>query len=141
LLILHLGGLAYMGALWVKSTKISQHRRIFLGQPLSPDYVVYTMLVSNFVGVAFARTLHYQFYSWYFHAIPMLLWISPTYPVLIRIFICGIIEYAFNIFPATPTSSALLQLAHVALLINLKSPAALDMRLVVNEKMKDRKAN
>ncbi|GAB5037775.1 lethal neighbour of tid [Nannochloropsis oceanica] len=31
--------------------------------PLSPAYVVYTLFVSNFLGVAFARTLHYQFYA------------------------------------------------------------------------------
>ena len=32
---------------------------------LSPDYIVFTLFVSNFVGVAFARTLHYQFYAWW----------------------------------------------------------------------------
>jgi hypothetical protein len=27
---------------------------------LNPDFVVYTIFVSNFIGVAFARSLHYQ---------------------------------------------------------------------------------
>ena len=31
---------------------------------LAANYIVHTLFVSNFVGVAFARTLHYQFYSW-----------------------------------------------------------------------------
>jgi hypothetical protein len=39
-----------------------------------PAYIAYVLLSSNFVGIVFARTLHYQFYSWYFHALPLLLW-------------------------------------------------------------------
>mmetsp|Transcript_18913 Transcript_18913/g.31285 ORF Transcript_18913/g.31285 Transcript_18913/m.31285 type:complete len:427 (-) Transcript_18913:54-1334(-) len=139
LLAFHLGGLVYLAAQWVKCAKTSHNQRLFFGKPLSPDYVVYTMLLSNFIGIAFARTLHYQFYSWYFHAIPLLLWISPTYPLLIRIVICGVIEYAFNIFPATPVSSALLQLAHLAVLIGLKSPGGLNMDIIEAEKAKDKK--
>lgn len=34
--------------------------------------VVYIMFTSNFVGVVFARSLHYQFYVWYFHTLPLL---------------------------------------------------------------------
>lgn len=39
----------------------------------NPVYIMYTIFVSNFIGVAFARTLHYQFYCWYFHMLPYLL--------------------------------------------------------------------
>lgn len=31
------------------------------------------MFVSNYIGIVFARSIHYQFYCWYFHAIPYLL--------------------------------------------------------------------
>ena len=130
LLLLHLGTLAYFCSKWLKSTQEQLQQMLFIGKPLSADYVAYTMLVSNFVGVAFARTLHYQFYSWYFHALPLLLWLSPTFHVVFRIILLGIIEYAFNVFPATPTSSALLQVAHLLILLSLKAPQELEMTIV-----------
>ncbi|CAI5480813.1 unnamed protein product [Closterium sp. Yama58-4] len=46
-------------------------------RPLHPDHITYLMLVGNFIGIFCARSLHYQFYSWYYFSIPYLLWISP----------------------------------------------------------------
>jgi hypothetical protein len=43
------------------------------------------MFTANLVGMAFARSLHYQFYTWYFHALPYLLW-RTTLPSMLR---CG----------------------------------------------------
>lgn len=31
------------------------------------------LFTSNLIGMTFARSLHYQFHSWYFHQIPFLL--------------------------------------------------------------------
>jgi alpha-1,3-mannosyltransferase len=31
------------------------------------------LFTSNLIGITFARSLHYQFHSWYFHQIPFLL--------------------------------------------------------------------
>jgi alpha-1,3-mannosyltransferase len=87
------------------------------------------MLISNFVGICFARTLHYQFYVWYFHALPFLLWTSNNnyaYPVPLRLAIMAAIEYAFLTFPATPTSSAVLQVAHAAILLRTSPPPVLE---------------
>ena len=85
LLCLHLSGLVVMTWKWLDRTAAQtrvQYRPggrseeggllkcLFLvptttttsqGQ-LAPDYIAYTLMVSNFVGIAFARTLHYQFY-------------------------------------------------------------------------------
>ena len=33
-----------------------------------------TMFTANMVGVLFSRSLHYQFYVWYFYSVPALLW-------------------------------------------------------------------
>ena len=38
--------------------------------------IVYTLFASNFIGLCFARSLHYQFYVWYFHQLAFLLWTS-----------------------------------------------------------------
>ncbi|KAI2505293.1 ALG3 protein [Fragilaria crotonensis] len=130
LLAFHLGTLAFFCVKWLKSAKSQSHPFLFIGKPLSADYVVYTMIVSNFVGVVFARTLHYQFYSWYFHALPLFLWISPTYHVILRVLLLGMVEYAFNVFPATPTSSMLLQVAHLFIIIGIKSPEELEMSII-----------
>jgi alpha-1,3-mannosyltransferase len=59
LLMGHLLTLGYCAFQWRQSSHKSW---LFLAQPLSPHYIVYTLLVSNFVGICFARTLHYQFY-------------------------------------------------------------------------------
>ena len=105
----------------------------------TPQHILMTLFVSNFIGICCARTLHYQFYSWYFSSLPMLLWRGSSessssatttttttnsmswccysYPIWIRLCLLGLIEYAFLTFPATPTSSMCLQLAHWMILI------------------------
>ena len=47
-----------------------------------------------------------------------------------RISLLGAIEYAFNVFPATPMSSAVLQVAHLLVLLGIRSPQALGMNIV-----------
>ena len=94
-----------------------------LGTSLSPNFIVTSIFVSNFIGVAFARTLHYQFYSWYFHTLPWLLWHTGL-PLVLKLSCLLAIEVAFNVFPATWWSSAALQGAHFFLLAGLMSAPA-----------------
>jgi len=45
--------------------------------------MITALMTCNFIGVAFARTIHYQFYAWYFHSLPYLLW-KTELPVAAR---------------------------------------------------------
>ena len=85
---------------------------------LQPSFVAIVILTSNFIGIVFARTLHYQFYSWYFHSLPLLLWHSQL-PNVVRVAVWLGVEVAFNVYPATTASSLLLQACHVIMISGL----------------------
>ncbi|XP_030369167.1 lethal(2)neighbour of tid protein 2 [Scaptodrosophila lebanonensis] len=72
----------------------------------------------NFIGVACARSLHYQFYVWYFHSLPYLVWYTP-FSLGVRYLILGIIEYCWNTYPSTHVSSVALHLCHLLLLVGV----------------------
>ena len=88
------------------------------GQHVPSFEILDAMLVSNFVGIAFARSLHYQFYSWYAYTLPWLLWLTP-FPTFVRIVVLVAVEIVYNIFPATPASSVALQALHVLILVGV----------------------
>ncbi|KAL0274816.1 UNVERIFIED_CONTAM: hypothetical protein PYX00_002851 [Menopon gallinae] len=76
------------------------------------------LFLCNFIGVACSRSLHYQFYVWYFHTLPFLLW-STHYSVRIRLAILGLIEVCWNTYPSTNFSSSLLHICHIAILYGI----------------------
>ncbi|CAH0383664.1 unnamed protein product [Bemisia tabaci] len=76
------------------------------------------MFTANFIGVACSRSLHYQFYVWYYHSLPYLLW-STKFPDKYRIMLLGVIELCWNTFPSTMLSSAALHVCHIAILYGL----------------------
>ena len=123
LLIATVAALALFGhKVWtaVVSRK-GDHQVLRWGRPmyhLEPSFVAVAILTSNFIGIVFARTLHYQFYSWYFHSLPLLLWHAQL-PDIVRVAIWFGVELAFNVYPATATSSLLLQLCHVVIIAGL----------------------
>ncbi|XP_022960360.1 uncharacterized protein LOC111461109 isoform X3 [Cucurbita moschata] len=59
---------------------------------LEGEHVVTTMFVGNFIGVVCARSLHYQFYSWYFFSIPYLLW-RTSFPTILRWLSCNTFHF------------------------------------------------
>ena len=102
-----------------------------------PAHVMSTMHEGVFIGVLFARSLHYQFYAWYFHSLPFLLWrcdaidatagrvfgadtgLAVAASDLVRVALLLTIERSWNVFPATEESSRTLFAAHAVLLVGL----------------------
>jgi|SaaInlV_125m_DNA_1040241.scaffolds.fasta_scaffold25203_1 alpha-1,3-mannosyltransferase len=101
-----------------------------------PAHVMSTLHEGVFIGVVFARSLHYQFYAWYFHSLPFLLWRCDFFEACAarafrsetavrlasdtaRVSLLLLIERSWNIFPATEESSRTLFAAHAVLLVGL----------------------
>ncbi|XP_071445125.1 lethal(2)neighbour of tid protein [Hetaerina americana] len=76
------------------------------------------LFTANFIGIACSRSLHYQFYVWYSHSLPYLLWSVP-FSSTFRLCILGILELCWNVFPSTNLSSAVLQICHLVILYGL----------------------
>ncbi|XP_022153296.1 dol-P-Man:Man(5)GlcNAc(2)-PP-Dol alpha-1,3-mannosyltransferase [Momordica charantia] len=85
---------------------------------LKEEHIVTTMFVGNFIGILCARSLHYQFYSWYFFSIPYLLWRTPFHTLLRLVLFAGI-EFCWNVYPSNFYSSILLLSLHLILLWGL----------------------
>jgi len=72
---------------------------------VSPNFILTTILTANAIGMLFARSLHYQFYTYIALATPFLLWRAGLHPIL-QYVLWAIQEWAWNIYPSTNTSSS-----------------------------------
>ncbi|KAI0010964.1 glycosyltransferase family 58 protein [Xylariaceae sp. FL0662B] len=72
---------------------------------VTPEYVTTTILSANIIGLLFARSLHYQFYSYLAWSTPYLLWRSGAHPI-IQCALWALQEWAWNVFPSTNISSS-----------------------------------
>lgn len=86
---------------------------------INPEYTLNVLFICNFIGIIFARSLHYQFYSWYFHTLPWLLICCRIYPSVIKIAILIGIEVCWNLFPPSALWSATLSVLHLLILLGL----------------------
>ncbi|KAL9558264.1 hypothetical protein MBANPS3_001007 [Mucor bainieri] len=109
------------GVMHVLKKGFSRHNRM----TVSNDEIISMMFTSNFIGVLFARSLHYQFYSWYFQTLPYLLWqcawlsTEKGLKSTSRILIFVTIEGCWLTFPSTIKSSWTLAACHIMLLLGI----------------------
>ncbi|PHU22126.1 Dol-P-Man:Man(5)GlcNAc(2)-PP-Dol alpha-1,3-mannosyltransferase [Capsicum chinense] len=95
--------------------RVTQRNPSSTNKVLQTDHIVTTMFVGNFIGIICARSLHYQFYSWYFYCLPYLLWKTP-FPTVLRLLLFAAVEFCWNVFPSNIYSSVVLLCVHVIIL-------------------------
>lgn len=84
-------------------------------QRFNNDTLLQIVFMSNFIGIVCARSLHYQFYSWYFHTLPFLV-LRTQLPKIVSACILLIIEIVWNMYPPSATASLCLLGAHACIL-------------------------
>ncbi|QPG73748.1 hypothetical protein FOA43_001061 [Brettanomyces nanus] len=73
----------------------------------STNFVLWVMTLSNFIGVLFSRSLHYQFLCWYSYSLPYLLYTTGL-PMVVITALFAAHEWCWDVYPSTPVSSAVL---------------------------------
>ncbi|KAL1401226.1 hypothetical protein pipiens_006777 [Culex pipiens pipiens] len=76
------------------------------------------IFLANFIGIVCSRSLHYQFYVWYFHSLPYLTWFTE-YGTSLKFLLLLLIEFSWNTYPSTGVSSLILHTCHVILLVGI----------------------
>jgi alpha-1,3-mannosyltransferase len=87
-------------------TSISS-RNLLVDKDAGPRLIMMILATSNLVGVLFARSLHYQFLSWYCWQLPFLLYLTG-WGVCWGVVVWGAHEWCWNVYPATGVSSGIL---------------------------------
>lgn len=80
-----------------------------------PQLIFLLFATCNFIGVIFARSLHYQFLSWYFWQLPYMLYMTKWgLPTCFALWCLH--EWCWNVYPTTALSSATLVIVLLSIL-------------------------
>lgn len=85
---------------------------------LRARHVAGVLFTCNFVGIVFARTLHYQFYAWYVYSLPFLVCFTDLHAVVKTVLLFAV-EIVFNVYPPTSIAAVVLHACHFILLDGL----------------------
>lgn len=103
---------------------IVRTREGFRWRPSAParklrrEHVIGVLYTCNFIGIVFARTLHYQFYVWYVYGVGVLVALTEL-PVVLKVAIPVVIEAVFNVYPPRALPAVTLHVCHLTVLLAL----------------------
>jgi alpha-1,3-mannosyltransferase len=105
--------LVFTATRWIRMLQLTYSKLLGLAKvddanflPVSANTILTIMYTANLIGALCARSLHYQFYSWISWGTPFLLW-QTRLPGAVQVGIWALQEIAWNIYPATSSSSAI----------------------------------
>uniref|UniRef100_A0A0R3S4M9 dolichyl-P-Man:Man5GlcNAc2-PP-dolichol alpha-1,3-mannosyltransferase n=1 Tax=Elaeophora elaphi TaxID=1147741 RepID=A0A0R3S4M9_9BILA len=116
LLAAHIALLFFAGHLWF--------RYCLYNSAFTKLEMLIALFTANLIGISVARSLHYQFYSWYFYTLPYLLfagvpfnsnWFFTDKMWTFRCCILVGVEMCWNTYPSTVISSAMLHCFHISI--------------------------
>ena len=75
------------------------------------------MFSVNILGILCSRSLHYQFYTWYYYSLPFFICYGQL--TVLRLLLFLGIEWVYMTYPPTWISSLSLQLFHLLLVLRV----------------------
>ncbi|CCG82183.1 Dolichyl-P-Man:Man(5)GlcNAc(2)-PP-dolichyl mannosyltransferase [Taphrina deformans PYCC 5710] len=97
---------------------------------MTPAFILTTLSSANLIGILFARSAHYQFYAWFACSVPYLLHRSGL-PVPLQLGLWTAQEVAWNVYPSTNASSAVVVAVPLVTLLAVWISSAKDVVGVV----------
>ncbi|KAE8748285.1 hypothetical protein FOCC_FOCC004921 [Frankliniella occidentalis] len=98
--------------------KSNDQKQMKVNMDVTSRLLLLPLFTANLIGITCARSLHYQFYVWYYHTLPYLVWSCP-FTIPMRLSLLGVLELCWNTYPSTDMSSAGIHVCHIFLLLGL----------------------
>ena len=70
--------------IWIVELRLNELFKNCKRRALDPRFVALSMFTCNLIGILCARSLHYQFYSWYYHTLPLILLFIRKVPLFLK---------------------------------------------------------